>query len=206
MKKISLPISNTVSLTVDLKEAFAEKKEGQTFIPLGTIDVAAQQHGLEQARTNGGRVIWATTTIEHSLENLITDYLFGYLCEGPNMKRQFFTDKILSRGFFSYAAKKELVLQLVSEHELLKGKDKSELQKLLKKVMDYRNAFAHGKLSNDNMKGCVLEYDMGGRRTYCLSDKFWTDLENEYANTNKLLKKVASNLCTWMLKRPGVAL
>lgn len=207
MKKIKLPISNSFGIVIDLKnlEKQPQSINGPKVILLGSTDISKQSPDLEQARENGGHVIWATTCIENKLESLITNYLFDRPMGVPNPRRDFFSNRIINSTFFSYAAKKELVIHIISQLKLLKGKDKASLQKLLTTVMDYRNAFAHGDLCSDNLNGTTLKYFSGGSKSLILDDTFWEQLEAEYNSANELLDTAIKTLPEHALKQidPG---
>ncbi|UCG48835.1 MAG: hypothetical protein JSU94_03455 [Phycisphaerales bacterium] len=146
MKRIELPISRSFATRpIDIWEARKKLASGEcTKIPLGSIDFSCCGKELDQARTNGGLIIWSAICLEQKLERVITRYMFPNT-EAPNGRgRKFFESNIVKGDILSYAAKKRLAVNLVNDAGLLKGKDKDEFSRVLKKVMDFRNAFAHG--------------------------------------------------------------
>jgi hypothetical protein len=56
-------------------------------------------------------------------------------------------------------------------------------------VEDYRNAFAHGKISARNNEG-VLEYFSGDHKEDVLSDAYWDELEKDFSAAKKYLKRI----------------
>jgi len=196
MKKIDVPIERTfatqaINLHEALKDLFSGKK---TIIPLGTIDFSREKD-LDQARTNGGLIIWSAICLEQKLESVITKYMFPRSEQAnENRGRDFFLSRIIKADHFSYAVKKTLVIEIVSEGSLLEGRDKNELIKNLKKVMDYRNMFAHGNIIFEENKGCVLYYWSGGSKQNVLTNEYWETLENCFKSAHELVDQVLKKL------------
>ena len=196
MKKIDLPIERRFTTQpIDLNEALKELTTGKsTIIPLGTINLSTGKD-LDQARINGGLIIWSAICLEHKLESIIAQYMFPH-SEQANKSRgkDFFLSRIIKADHFSYAVKKALVIDIVSENSLLDGRDKNELIKTLKKVMDYRNMFAHGNIIYEENKGCVLHYWSGGPKQDVLSDEYWETLEKSFKSAHDLIDQVLKKL------------
>lgn len=196
MKKIDLPIERTFATQViDLHEALKDISSGKkTIIPLGTIDFSTGKD-LDQARTNGGLIIWSAICLEQKLESIIAQYMFPHsLQTNENRGRDYFLSRIIKADHFSYAVKKALVVDIVSENSLLEGRDKDGLIKNLKKIMDYRNMFAHGNIIFEENKGCVLHYWSGGSKQDVLTDEYWETLEQCFKNTYALVDQVMQKL------------
>ena len=83
----------------------------------------------------------------------------------------------------------------MNSESLLNGRDKADLQKSLKDVMDFRNAFAHGEVTFEEDKGCVLSYWRGGPKRDILSEEYWNKLENIFKRADQFVEKAFSNLC-----------
>jgi len=149
---------------------------------------------LLRARENGGQVIWATSSIENTLEVIITNYLFNPI--GFNNQRDFFVNNIIALGCFSFFEKKNVVCVLINEKNLLGGTDCTKLQEQLTNVMRYRNAFAHGKIIIDSNKGCVIEYFSGTKKSNILDDDYWNKLEKTFKIVTDLLNKAMKKLYT----------
>ena len=94
----------------------------------------------------------------------------------------------------SYAAKKGLVVEIMNSESLLKGNEKNDLEKSLKDVMDFRNAFAHGDVTFEEDKGCVLSYWKGGLKRDILTEEYWNNLETIFKRADELVEKAFSNL------------
>jgi hypothetical protein len=190
MREIVLPFTQTFSLTIDLQKVDMSKAvdagEGRLLIPLGTISNEEIGKTVEMARKNGGKILYATTSIEQRMEALLLEYFMGPFA-GHNDRRVMFEREILQSSALGYRAKRDLVTKLVNELELLPGKEKNTLGSLLKKVMEWRNAFAHGKIQHDSKTGCLIKYYSGEPKTLALTDDYWSDVESSFKNCDALL-------------------
>jgi hypothetical protein len=196
MKKIDLPIERSfVTQALDLHEALKDLSSGKkTIVPIGTIDFSTGKD-LDQARTNGGLIIWSAICLEQKLESVIAKYMFPYTEQSnENRGRDFFLSRIIKADHFSYAVKKALVIDIVSENSLLEGRDKDGLTKNVKKAMDYRNMFAHGNIIFEENKGCVLHYWSGGSKQDVLTDDYWVSLEKCFESAHALVDQVLAKL------------
>ena len=197
MKEIQLPISQTISLTfnaedLNLKDA-VDLGDGVSRVSLGTMIDPAISENLQTARKNGGVILYATTSIEQQLEHILLKYFMGEFVQYEE-RREIFEKEILQSSALSFNSKKELILKIVNNLELLQRKRKSKLQKCLKDIMVWRNAFAHGSVRNDTKKGCFIKYYSGGEKEYLLTDIFWHNIEICFKNCTSLLKDVEKNL------------
>jgi hypothetical protein len=196
MKKIDLPITRRFATrVVDMQEACKELASGKiTKIPLGTIDFGVSGKELDQARINGGIVIWSAICLEEKLESVITRLVFSSSGDTQEHKgRLFFSNRIIKDDHFSYAAKKGLAIDIVNSESLLEGREKDELSKALKEVMDFRNAFAHGDIMYEADKGCVLSYWKAGSKRDVLSEEYWEKLESSFKRAHALIDQVLTN-------------
>jgi hypothetical protein len=195
MKKIDLPISRRfVTRTIDMHEALKDLASGKIDkIPLGTIDFGVSGKDLDQARANGGMVIWSAICLDERLDSVITKFVFSSEDIKNHKGRQFFTNRIMKDDHFSYAVKKKLIVEIVNSESLLEGPEKGEVDKTLKDVMDFRNAFAHGEVIFEEDKGCVLSYWKGGPQRDVLSEEYWQKLENTFKRAHELVEKAFAN-------------
>lgn len=90
----------------------------------------------------------------------------------------------------TFSTKKQLFLKLINENGSLKGKAKAFLDKYLKKIMELRNALAHGELVRDGSKGWLIEYYSGGIKSNILDDQFWNEIESCFTKTHSLLMDI----------------
>lgn len=197
MKDIELPITQTFSITIDAHNIdmsnAVEMVNGKFMLPLGDVVNDAISETTNQARINGGKVLYATTSIEQQLESLLLRYFMGAFVEHDE-KRVIFERDILQSSALSFSSKKELVAKIVNESSLLIGKKKNKLQGHLKKIMGWRNAFAHGKVQHDNVQGCFIKYYSGSGKQLNLTDEFWSDLECVFKKCSELIKESFENL------------
>ena len=197
MKDIELPITQTYSLTIDAHNIdmsnAVEMENGNFMIPLGEMVNESISATIEKARANGGKVLYATTSIEQQLEDLLLRYFMGPFIQHEE-RRVLFEREILQSSALSYSSKKELVSKIVNEHDLLKGKNKNRLQSTLKKIMEWRNAFAHGKVQHDSVQGCFIKYYAGGSKQLSLTDDFWSELECAFKECSWLIKEAQNHI------------
>jgi len=197
MKNIELPITQTYSLSInpnsiDMSNA-VEMDNGQLMVPFGDIINESISATTETARANGGKVLYAATSIEQQLEGLLLHYFMGPFVTHDS-PRTMFEREILQSSALSYSSKKELVSKIVNGNDLLKGKKKNKLQGALKKIMEWRNAFAHGKVQHDNVKGCFIKYYSGSVKQLKLTDEFWSNLETVFKECSELVSEAQTNV------------
>lgn len=184
IKKLKLPVSGTIRLKVD-KHNYLQR--------MGMIDIPQQSKELAALRKNGAEILYATIAIEKILGALLSTYLFGTRLV-HNERRCFFENELLQSSYLTFAAKKAIGQKIIHKYNLLKGSQKNTLESNLKKIMDWRNAFAHGTLINDIHKGCFIEYFSGSSKELTLDDELWATVEKCFADTNKLLAETVKKL------------
>lgn len=135
------------------------------------------------AKKNGSKIIMATLIIEKQLDDVILQYFFRDAKE--NMT--FFKNNILSANWFSLEAKRKLLLALINEKKLLKGKVKASFERESSKIINYRNAFSHGNIV-ERSDGTFIEYFMGIPKKDKLDDKYWDLVEKSFDQVMSLIK------------------
>lgn len=197
MKDIELPITQTFSLTIDTHNfdmsSAIQLENGQLLVSLGDVVNETISATTEKARINGGKVLYATTSIEQQLEGLLLRYFMGPFVQ-HEQRRVLFEREILQSSALSYSSKKELASKIINEHDLLQGKKKNKLQGSLKKIMEWRNAFAHGKVQHDNVHGCFIKYYSGGSKQLKLTDEFWSEVEGVFKEGSELVKEACEKI------------
>jgi hypothetical protein len=195
MRRVDLPISRSFATrAIDLKKAVEELASGKSKkIPIGSIDFSCGKE-LDEARRNGGLIIWCAICLEQKLESIIARYVFPHSETNSDRGRQFFVSKIIKADIMTYGQKKSLVISLVNDEELLRGRDKDTLSKVLKKVMDFRNAFAHGEIDYEEGSGCVLHYWTGSATRDILNDDYWKSIEACFKVAHDLADKIIKQL------------
>jgi hypothetical protein len=196
MREITLPTTQTFSMPLDLdvlRSTFAGDGRHQG-VTLGTMVVNEKVLSeIATARKNGGAILYATTSIEQKMEYMLLDYFMGPFIRF-DARREMFGREILKSTALSYSDKKELVVKVITEGELLLGKKKNIVQKHLKSIMEWRNVFAHGKILHDSKMGCILEYYSGHKQKLYLSDKYWNEVETCFKECDALLDEVGRRL------------
>jgi len=196
MKKIDLPIYRQFATqSIDLEEAYKDLASGKKkSVPFGTIDLSVGKD-LDQARINGGLIIWSAICLEQKLESIITAYIFPKTEQsGGHKGRHFFSDRIIKADHFSYAVKKNLIIAIVHDDSLVEGRDKDRLPAVLKKVMEFRNMFAHGDIMFEDGIGCVLRFWSGGPKKEVLTDEYLENIEECFRSAHNLIDQIISKI------------
>lgn len=197
MKEIDLPVTTTFSMTFDmegLKEIPVQMIDGLKVIPLGTMNFGTSGNDIEIARSNGGKVLYSTTTtIEKKLESIISSYLFSLFLE-PNSQRSFFEHELLGSSSMTLEFKRTLVNKIIDQENYQTGKEKDDLIKKLADIIKWRNAFAHGDIRLDNVQGVFLKYYSGGNKQLDLNDEFWDKVVETYSSCVKYLDGILGKI------------
>jgi hypothetical protein len=197
MREINLPVTQTYSITFDAAMLDPSKAvdmgNGRRVIPLGNIVDANTTATVETARRNGGKVLYATTSIEQTLESVLLKYFMGPFVRHDD-RRDMFEHEVLQSSALSFRTKRELVTKIINNRALLAGKKKSTVQGHLSTIMEWRNAFAHGKIQHDTKKGCFVRYYSGTTKTITLVDEYWGEVEKTFQECVELLKEAEQQL------------
>ncbi len=125
-----------------------------------------------EARRNRLKVIEGALSVENQLGAVIEHYFFG----SSHERRAVFESLILNSDWCSFAEKRKLITHIINEQKLPEGREKEEFDKLMRKVMSARNAFAHGKISSDD-KRVWLSFFSGTPQKQELTDEYLTEIE-----------------------------
>ena len=142
-----------------------------------------------EIRRASGRIISATSAIDQVIAEIIADTLFR---EGKEQRELVF-GSVLSSEWCSLAAKRKLLNIVIEQFQLLDGPQKEELESNLKKITQYRNAFAHGTLTH-NGETQELEYFEGTPRKAKLDDVYFEKLEIVFRRTWEVLKGIQEKI------------
>ena len=126
-----------------------------------------------------------------AIEELIIDIVSGTLLVEVKQHRSLVVGSILKSDWCSFAAKRKLLALVVDEFKLLSGKSKTELDEALRKVMQYRNAFAHGSLVH-NIDTHELHYFESKPRVSRLDDAYFEELERVFQSVWTRLQEMQS--------------
>ena len=186
MKKIDLPGTYTISIPIDLSQPADESG----YISLGGMDSNGYKE-LELSKENISTIIWSAICLEKLMEEVITNYFFGRF-QGLDLKRDLFKKELLQSSSMQFSFKKSLVHKICNQREDISGKKASKLQGSLKRVMQWRNAFAHGQISYDAKDGVTLSYYSGEHKTAKLNEDFWASLKKDFELSEELLRELNS--------------
>lgn len=147
------------------------------------VDVSQTIETNRQVLENAQEIAAATSALERQLEDTIAAYLFG----ADRAKRAFFEGAILRTDWFTLTAKLRTILAIGIETGLLVGKASDDYKQTLRRVIRYRNIFAHGRLVHST-GGVNIHYYEGGPRTALLNDDYWTKVEDDFAEAHTLMQ------------------
>lgn len=184
MRKVNLPGSFTVSIPID----FSQAPDENGLVSFGGMEVGGYQE-LQESKDNISSVIWSAVCLEKQMEKVISHYFFGEF-SGPDSKRHLFERELLQSSSMQFNFKKSLINKICDQRDDVSGKLTSKLQGALKRVMESRNAFAHGTISYDAKKGVVLSFYSGTHKTLSLDEAFWCSLEDSFKLSEQLLKEL----------------
>src|SRR4030042_2736389 len=89
---------------------------------------------MDAAKVNGLEVINASLAYEKYMEEIIDKYIF---IERGDPSIDFFRNHILSADWFSFSAKRKIILAIVDKENIFSGKDTNILERQLGKTMSY---------------------------------------------------------------------
>ena len=111
MKEITIPISDHYCLVSETDRVY---EQGQG----GYLCDTTFQYELETARTNGGKILFATSSIEQKLDFVISSYFFD-LNQQDNPKKTFFETEVLSLSNFTFSTKRKIFLKIINNAHLI---------------------------------------------------------------------------------------
>jgi hypothetical protein len=130
---------------------------------------------------NRSELITATVMLEDRMVEAVCKLLFRAIPKAQS-QRDFFAEEIMGVSDFSFAFKRRVFTRLLERTEALDAGTIKELKAGLNKIMEWRNAFAHGSLVHDYNGGMVLAYYSGGRKELVLDDAFFGQVETTIRN------------------------
>ncbi len=144
---------------------------------------------IHQAQENGNKIILAAVAIEQQLETVILMKIAP--TDEPSLS--FFTDYILSSESVGLSFKRKLVLNIINQHSLLSGAEKEHFEKILRNVITWRNAFAHGEVAQKGLD-TYITYSQDGPREILLSDDYWTSVESTFQDAYAMITLISMRL------------
>lgn len=186
MHKLNLPVDYCV--TDRTKVTIHADGSGE---PRGTaLDLDAALSNTKLVYQNVSKVLWSALTIEKLMNRIILNHYFTK----DMFKQSFdFERRFIESGALSFNVKRRVVFGIAEDNCWVKGKDKSQLEKNLAKVEEYRNAFAHGQVTYDMKNGPTVTYFRGNIKKTMITDKFWKDIEKHFTSAFLSLKGLLEN-------------
>jgi len=174
---------------------------GRVQVSTSDTDLVKGINLAREARRNRLKVIEGALTVENQLDAVILHYFFG----ASHERRAVFESLVLNSDWCSFAAKRKLITHIINEQKLLEGREKDEFDKLIRRVMSVRNAFAHGRLSHDETR-VWLSYFEGTPRNVELTDEYLTEIETllltAFEKSFTLMVKIGATKLAGNVKEP----
>src|SRR6266568_1524227 len=144
-----------------------------TIAPGCAVHFPAALEPSREAQHNRSAVLEASLTVEDFFSRIISDYFFG---SGDEKKKSVFEAILLNSDSCTFATKRRLVRHIINELGLLTGSEKEEFDRLMKRVVAIRNAFAHGTILSDGQTVWLLYFE-GSPKKDTFTDDYLTDIE-----------------------------
>jgi hypothetical protein len=157
--------------------------------PLTTIDGLKGMELTNIVRQNTSEVLSSALTIEDLVKELLLKTLLSEVIE----KKDLVVGLLLDSDWCGFNAKIRMLLHVLEKEGQTKGKEKDYLSKLLRKVVKYRNALAHGVTMWDGTT-LTLRYFEAGPRADTLDDSFWQAVEAVYLEAFEKLIQLQKSL------------
>ena len=161
MKELQLPKAIPIRFYLD-----GEKPKTQASGEVLTEIAVIEKNGLE--------ILSAAIMLEDRMIEAVGKILFG----SNNDNREFFENEIMGTSDFSYSFKRKAFTRLLEQKRVIDPDKLKKLKADLNKIMEWRNAFAHGKVLHELNGGFVLQYYSGGHQELVLDDNFFENVES----------------------------
>jgi len=128
----------------------------------------------EDFLSNRLAIIESALAVESMLSSIISFYFF----KKDGERKTEFEEMIVNTSWCSFAEKKRLVIAIMKKKNLIEAKEIQEYDKLLARVMQWRNAFTHGAphVSVESQE-VSIHYFRDGSTQELLSDEFLFKVE-----------------------------
>lgn len=156
---------------------------------------------MEYADHNKLVIIEAAYDVERILRDIISFYFFSNLEENKSKKTEF-DNQILNSDWCSFSSKRKLIQHIIEVENLLEGTKKDQYFSLLRKVMSYRNAFAHGEIATDGRE-VQLSFFEGVPQKKILSDEYLTKIESNIQSCIEISRTMAFSLGAYKVHNPN---
>jgi hypothetical protein len=142
-------------------------------------------------------ILDSAISIENLLETIISHYFFDRNNPNNKEKAEKFKSLVLASEWCSFSSKRKLIIHIVNELLLLKGFEKNDYENLLRKIMNYRNAFAHGEMST-NGEIVKLKFFEGAPKIITIDDTYLSEVEKDLNTCFKMTMDLAFNIGAWV--------
>jgi hypothetical protein len=132
---------------------------------------------------NAREVIFSAATIERMLKDYVTNFFVAD--EG---KKELFRGVVILSDSFSFRHSIRAVMEILDSRGVEKKQSK-ELEELLLKVMDYRNALTHGHPIQKHDK-FVCQYYKNKQREDEITDAYWETAETTFHRAYGFVEKL----------------
>lgn len=164
MKKLHLPKTILIRFHSD-----GEQPKTNT----SGVDITDEIAVIEK---NGSEIISATIMIEDRMIEAVSKILFG-ASNDKTEYREFYANEIMGTSGFSYTFKRRVFTRLLEHFKIIEQEKINNLKARLNKIMEWRNAFAHGQVLHECNVGFVLQYYRDGQQKLLLNDRFFEIVE-----------------------------
>ncbi len=143
-----------------------------------------------ETRRDSGRIISAASAIDQVIAEIIANTIFREVRE----HRELVLGSILSSDWCSFAAKRKLLKLSIETFNLIRD-EKNQLDENLRKIMSYRNAFAHGTLGqNSETLAQELHYFENVPQIKTLNDEYFEKLQKVFLDVWKTLQEIQKKI------------
>lgn len=141
------------------------------------------------------KIFESFASTEHIIVEIIAYYFYGINSNENKEFKSRFNSLILASDWCSFSSKRKLMMHIINDKNLLDGKEKENYDKLLRNIMSYRNAFAHGEMSTDGRIVKLRYYESTPRKITIdqnYLDKIENDLNDCFEKTFELAQRIGA--------------
>jgi hypothetical protein len=139
-------------------------------------------------KKRGAQVIESTVFIERLIINILKSTLFREL----KMDLEYVSGQLLESDKLSFMSKRKLLQDIIERDNLINGPKKDALNKSLKDIGSFRNAFAHGTIEIHGNK-IIISYFETSPQKRVLDEPFWDYIEKIFTDASGILDEIMAN-------------
>lgn len=125
---------------------------------------------------NGSTIFYRAVLLEERMIEGVCKLLFGKNSH-ENWQSRFFANEVIGTSDFQFSFKRRVLTRLLEQKNILPKEEIDRTKTGLNRVMEWRNAFAHGAVLHQNGAGYVLQYYSGAHKEAVLDDAFFEKVE-----------------------------